>query len=358
MVPCPGRMAGCADRQLSRRDGRRTWRVPAAVLSRVAAGRPALLVLDQVDAFGAGSGRNPARLEAVAETLREARALSVRVLLACRAFDLEVDPRLAELAGVTRPGRHAEGHHVQQLAPLPAADVDEALHGAGINPGSLTPSLRRLLGVPLHPQMLVTLQERGQIAAPHAKHGCANRGQGWRPGEEGFGRKVCPVPVEARGERMAGLQLGDHRVGVGMPRPGPEVGPLVLGEPLLGDARELEQQHVPGFFALREPGGGECGGVPDRQDDKSADPLGVQGGQRPCDAGSPACWGASRGQDAAIAVSSARSGPGRRPVRQEPPSAVARARMPGSASTSAGVRRVLMMAKLQRSRPGSFRAPN
>ncbi len=136
---------------------------PAAVLSRVAAGRPALLVLDQVDAFGAGSGRNPARLEAVAETLREARALSVRVLLACRAFDLEVDPRLAELAGVTEPGRHAEGHHVQRLGPLPTADVDEALHGAGISPGSLTPSLRRLLGVPLHLRMLVTLQERGQI---------------------------------------------------------------------------------------------------------------------------------------------------------------------------------------------------
>jgi len=75
---------------------------PAAVLSRVAAGRPAVLVLDQVDAFGAGSGRNPARLDAVAETLREARALSVGVLLACRAFDLEVDPRLAELAGPAR----------------------------------------------------------------------------------------------------------------------------------------------------------------------------------------------------------------------------------------------------------------
>lgn len=136
---------------------------PAAVLSRVAAGKPALLVLDQVDAFGAGSGRNPARLLAVAETLREARALSVRVLLACRAFDLEVDPRLADLAGVTGPGRPAEGHHVERLGPLPAADVDEALHDAGISPATLTPSLRRLLGVPLHLQMLVTLQERGQI---------------------------------------------------------------------------------------------------------------------------------------------------------------------------------------------------
>jgi hypothetical protein len=75
---------------------------PAAVLSRVAAGRPALLVLDQVDAFGAGSGRNPARLEAVAETLREARALSVRVLLACWAFDLEVREKMSGRYGTSR----------------------------------------------------------------------------------------------------------------------------------------------------------------------------------------------------------------------------------------------------------------
>jgi hypothetical protein len=162
---------------------------PAAVLSRVAAGRPALLVLDQVDAFGAGSGRNPARLEAVAETLREARALSVRVLLACRAFDLEVDPRLADLAGITGPGRHAEGHHVERLGPLPGTDVDQALHGATISPASLTQSLRRLLSVPLHLRMLVTLQQRGQIDPA----GITTRVQLFT----GFYRAVCHE-VEAR----------------------------------------------------------------------------------------------------------------------------------------------------------------
>ena len=136
---------------------------PAAVLSRVAAGRPALLVLDQVDAFGAGSGRNPARLDAVAEVLREARALSVRVVLACRSFDLEVDPRLAELAGVTGPGGHADGHRVERLGPLPAPDVEKALHDAGIIPATLTPSLHELLGTPLHLRMLVTLEQHGLI---------------------------------------------------------------------------------------------------------------------------------------------------------------------------------------------------
>ena len=136
---------------------------PAAVLSRVAAGRPALLVLDQVDAFGAGSGRNPARLEAVTEALRDARALGIKVMIACRAFDLEIDDRLAALAGVTRKGQQADGHHVEHLGPLPDPDVDDTLRAAGIEPAALTPSLRTLLSTPLHLHMLVMLQERGQL---------------------------------------------------------------------------------------------------------------------------------------------------------------------------------------------------
>jgi hypothetical protein len=136
---------------------------PAAVLSRVAAGRPAVLVLDQVDAFGAGSGRNPARLEAVTEVLRDARALGVKVMIACRAFDLEMDDRLAALAGITGKGQPAEGHHVEFLGPLPDADVDDTLRAAGVEPAVLTGSLRTLLSTPLHLHMLVVLHERGQL---------------------------------------------------------------------------------------------------------------------------------------------------------------------------------------------------
>ena len=134
---------------------------PAAVLSRVAAGRPALLVLDQVDAFGAGSGRNPARLEAVTEALRDARALGIKVMIACRAFDLEMDDRLAALAGITRTGQQADGHHVEYLGPLPDSDVDNALRTACIESVGLTASLRTLQSTPLHLHMLVTLRERG-----------------------------------------------------------------------------------------------------------------------------------------------------------------------------------------------------
>src|SRR5450756_2156128 len=136
---------------------------PAAVLSRVAAGRPAVLVLDQVDAFGAGSGRDPARLEAVTETLQDARALGIKVMIACRSFDLEIDHRLADLAGIEPWGQPAEGHHVEHLGLLPDSDVEETLCAAGIEPASLTDSMRGLLSKPLHLHMLVALQKRGKL---------------------------------------------------------------------------------------------------------------------------------------------------------------------------------------------------
>lgn len=136
---------------------------PAAVLSRVAAGRPALLVLDQVDAFGTGSGRNPARLEAVTEALREARALGIKVIIACREFDLKEDDRLARLAGLNWKGQPVDGHYVERLGPLPAQDVADTLRAVGIDRARLTPSLLQLLSTPLHLRMLVRLQKRGDL---------------------------------------------------------------------------------------------------------------------------------------------------------------------------------------------------
>jgi hypothetical protein len=135
---------------------------PAVMLSRVAVGAPALLVLDQVDAFGAGSGRDPARLEAVTEVLQDARALGIKVMIACRSFDLEIDDQLAALAGADRRGP-ADGHHIERLGLVPEADVDDALRAVGIESSWLTSSLRALLSTPLHLRMLVALQERGQL---------------------------------------------------------------------------------------------------------------------------------------------------------------------------------------------------
>ena len=71
----------------------------------------------------------------------------------------------------------------------------------------------------------------------------------------------------------ARLQVGDHAVGVGVAHPRSEVRPVVVGEPPLGDARELEQEHVPRPLPLLESGAGERHRVADRQRDEVIDPV-------------------------------------------------------------------------------------
>lgn len=137
---------------------------PGLVLSRLAAGRPALLVLDQVDAFGSSSGRKPLRLGAVAEAVRDARTLGVRVLLACREFDLEMDSSLADLVGADQPpGCSAGDAKVVKLRELSTEDVDAVLRDRGLEPDSLNGRLRELLRIPLHLRLFATLHDRGKL---------------------------------------------------------------------------------------------------------------------------------------------------------------------------------------------------
>ena len=168
-VPPPMVLAARLDRLPEFHDGPSLGRAlqlpgsPAAVLSRVAGGRPALLVLDQVDAFGAGSGRKPALLDAVAEVVRDARRLGVRVLLACREFDVEMDPRLSSLIGVNPASEAAQGLEVVPLTELAAEEVRQVLQDAGVDPGSVPEPLQKVFRTPLHLQVLVALHTRGKL---------------------------------------------------------------------------------------------------------------------------------------------------------------------------------------------------
>ncbi|GAA1992844.1 hypothetical protein [Kitasatospora viridis] len=129
---------------------------PAVVLSRLAAGGPAVLVLDQVDAFSSISGRHPERFHAVTETLRQADAMGVRVLLACRTFDFTEDDRMLGLAVPAVDSQPID------LGPLPVEDVERELAAADLTLTALPPTLRELVRAPLHLRMLVTLRQRGE----------------------------------------------------------------------------------------------------------------------------------------------------------------------------------------------------
>jgi hypothetical protein len=75
---------------------------PANVLAAIAQDRDCVLVIDQLDATSLASGRHPQFFDCVSEILQQAQAHPrMRLLLACRKFDVDKDSRLRRLSGQT-----------------------------------------------------------------------------------------------------------------------------------------------------------------------------------------------------------------------------------------------------------------
>ena len=125
---------------------------PANVLAAVAQGGHCVLVIDQVDALSLASGRNTDLFDCIYEILRQAQAHpNVRILLACRKFDLDNDHRLR---GLTDSDGIAEAVVVGRL---PHETVLEVVSRFGLNADSLSFKQRDLLSVPLHLKLLSEL---------------------------------------------------------------------------------------------------------------------------------------------------------------------------------------------------------
>ncbi|WP_143063689.1 hypothetical protein [Streptomyces sp. Ag109_O5-10] len=118
---------------------------PAQMLMSASEGRPAILVVDQLDAVSTYSGRMPDAYEAVDEMLGELSAASnVKVLLAARTVDIGKDPRLS---GLVAQQSRVERFPVQALSD---AAVQDALAATGITTGQVGPVTLGLLRVPLN----------------------------------------------------------------------------------------------------------------------------------------------------------------------------------------------------------------
>lgn len=71
---------------------------PAHVLANIAQGRDCVLIIDQLDAVSNASGRNPQFFECVEQIIEQTKTFPrMRLLLACRKFDLDYDYRLKRL---------------------------------------------------------------------------------------------------------------------------------------------------------------------------------------------------------------------------------------------------------------------
>ena len=133
---------------------------PANVLAAVAQSGPCVLVIDQLDALSIASGRNTDLFDCVYEIIRQAQVHpNMRILLACRKFDIDNDRRLRQLTG--KDGV-AETVIVERL---PHETVRKVVEKLGLNENLLNPRQLALLSVPLHLKLLSELVEDEEIRA-------------------------------------------------------------------------------------------------------------------------------------------------------------------------------------------------
>ena len=131
---------------------------PAIVLGQMSAQRGAVLCIDQLDAISSVSGRNVRQRQVLEELIHQAsRYPRLRLLLACRSFDLEHDDALLGLVG----GEPPTARRVD-VEPLSVDDVRAALATAGLGEIALSESQIQLLRTPLHLYLLLGTGRRAE----------------------------------------------------------------------------------------------------------------------------------------------------------------------------------------------------
>lgn len=132
---------------------------PVTALAAVAAGGACLLVIDQLDAVSFASGRIPSGFHTMVDLIQEAAAFpQMRVLLACRAFDVDNDYRIRQLVADKLVGR-------LEVHPLADDQVNAAVDAMGPPAAQLTAKQRSLLTSPLNLVLLSAIADEPDALA-------------------------------------------------------------------------------------------------------------------------------------------------------------------------------------------------
>lgn len=127
---------------------------PAIVLANIAQKRDCVLIIDQLDAVSLASGRNPEFFDCLHEIIKQAQAHpNIKLLLACRKFDLDNDHRLKRLSGekgIAKP---------VTINRLSDTKVKETVSALGLESIRLSDKQIKLLSFPLHLWLLSIISE-------------------------------------------------------------------------------------------------------------------------------------------------------------------------------------------------------
>ena len=131
---------------------------PVRTLAAVAQGEGCLLVIDQLDAVSVASGRNPQFFDCIGAMLEEARQHpNMRVLSACRKFDVDNDNRLRDLVGENGIAQEF------RVDSFDTETVRSLLDHLGFDPGQFSAKQINLLALPLHMHLLSEVARGGAV---------------------------------------------------------------------------------------------------------------------------------------------------------------------------------------------------
>ncbi len=131
---------------------------PVRTLAAVSQGQGCLLVIDQLDAVSMASGRNPQFFDCIGAMLEEARQHpNMRVLSACRKFDVDNDIRLRDLVGEDGIAQEF------RIQPLDVETVRSLLTRLGFDPDQFSTKQIDLLALPLHMHLLSEVAKGGSV---------------------------------------------------------------------------------------------------------------------------------------------------------------------------------------------------
>lgn len=149
-----GNTAASTAMELGRRMG--LAESPSVLLAGVADGRPALLVVDQLDAVSTYSGRMSDNFTAVTEAISEARrAKNLKIMLVVRTVDLDADPRMVSLLrSEERVARHT-------VSVLDVEDIKAHLAHSDM-PVPTSATTLELLRTPLHFAVFTRLDDHSR----------------------------------------------------------------------------------------------------------------------------------------------------------------------------------------------------
>ncbi|MEM6484392.1 MAG: hypothetical protein AAF662_05350 [Pseudomonadota bacterium] len=138
---------------------------PVAALQAIACGQTAWLILDQLDALRWTSQHDPRALEYIRRVIRQiGQTDNLRLVTACRSFDLRDDQRLAALFEFPNSKQIDHDRVVERIevSPLSNNEIQKVLSRHGHTLAALTDRQKVLLSNPQHLWVLTRLYEQGQ----------------------------------------------------------------------------------------------------------------------------------------------------------------------------------------------------